>query len=219
MMSVLARVPVFDEELRAISKTFTRSPIRIGRHKRSDVGLRHPRVARSQGEIVFGRGKLAFRNLAWVKKVWIDGHRVARGEMVPLLDNSVIVIGPFKISVTLRKTPCRYDYHSRKVTPLVLRRLSVEELDESYASVETSPQTPLGRPPADQVLRRFAGGLLAIHRSMPRDSRADLPAFQDSDELVSYLLDPTASTDRLEGLDDELTRIAGQIAIHPCGER
>ena len=128
---------------RMFSRTFAASPIRIGSHRASDLHLRHPQVARYHGEIFFEPGSACFLNRAWSKQTSVDEWRLARGEAVWLTEWSVIALGPFRIDLSLCKPRLRDAERSRKVTPLVLPRLPVAELEAAAA------------PTSDRVLASF----------------------------------------------------------------
>jgi predicted component of type VI protein secretion system len=105
---------------RMFSRTFAGSPIRIGSHRSNDLRLRHREVARCHGEIGFEAGSVWLRNRAWTRRTLVDEAPLARGEAVTVTDQSVIVIGPFRIDVSLCKPRLREAERSRRTTPLVL---------------------------------------------------------------------------------------------------
>jgi predicted component of type VI protein secretion system len=139
---LVALVTILDTSSeRMFSRTFAASPIRIGSRRGSDLHLRHPQVAGRHGEISFQPGCACFLNRAWSKRTCVDQWRLAHGEAVWLAEQSVIALGPFRIDVSLCKPRLRDAERSRKVTPLILPRLSVADLvADSYAGVQVSDQ-------------------------------------------------------------------------------
>src|SRR6185369_15464565 len=89
------------------SQTFTvrcaSSPARIGRSRTSEVWLDHRAVARHHAELLFNAHGIYFRNLAWIRKTFVDGLRIRRGVSVELDETAVVLVGPFKIEVCLRR--------------------------------------------------------------------------------------------------------------------
>jgi hypothetical protein len=147
MTALSAWLEVVDTEIGyRFTRRFTASPISIGRALINNVCLQHPDIADRHGEISIGPRFARFRSRAWIKKSWIDGRRVRRGEFVKLAQESVLALGPFRMTLRFQVRDRQYE-RQHKVTPLALVRLpewdgawEVEQIREPYSAIETSPR-------------------------------------------------------------------------------
>ncbi len=145
---VVARVTIVDTNVeRMFTYRFALSPIRLGRHRASDLRLRHAQVARWHGEIGFAPDLVFFRNRAWTKPTWVDGRRLARGEAVTLSEHSVIAVGCFEIDVHLCRPAMRERERARKVAPLFWTPFSIVELARGDAGVGLGASADGGEAP------------------------------------------------------------------------
>lgn len=174
---------------RTLIRTFAASPVLVGCSPCNTLRLEDPTVAPIHGEIWVDDDGLFFGNLA--STTWLDDHPLAIGALAPLTERSKLLVG-------------RYS-------------LTVYRLDERLPGVpagKTAPRAPaldfwppqstkfLAR--ALSVLTEFADALVELKKRMVLPTGSMLDAISDPDDMLAYLLDPSAPDARVEELRSDL---------------
>ena len=224
MNNIEAMVTIVDTETgHMFGKRFSSSPIRIGSSGRDHLRLRHTAVGPGHGEILFFGPRVAlFRNRSWLRKSWVDGVRTKRGQSLTLGAQSIVIVGPFEISVVVRRRTADRD-RARKVTPLALTRppgwegrWNLDLVAQPYLTFETFASQRLpnnGHGRDASVAQNSPGAVISAGRQKPRDGTdVRVRASIERHELLNHLVEPRSSDSRLDDLDGELSRIAASVA-------
>lgn len=170
-------------------RAFAASPVLVGCSPCNTLRLEDPSVAPIHGEIWFGDDFLSFGNLAsWT---WLDDHPLAIGTLTPLTESSNLLIGPYSLTVY------RLDE----------RRPGVPAAETTHRAPGLAfwpPQSTkfLGR--ALSVLTEFADALVDLRKRMVLPTGSILDTISDPDDILAYLLDPSAPDARVEELRSDL---------------
>lgn len=174
---------------RTLIQTFARSPVVVGSSPRTALRLEDPAVAPVHGEIWFGEDFLSFGNLA--SKTWLDDHPLEVGVLAPLTDSSALMVGPY--CLTIYRLGAR-----RPGTP-------VDETAVPRTALDFwPPQSTKFLTRALSVLTEFADALVDLKKGMVLPTGSILDAISDPDDMLAYLLDPSAPDARVEELRSEL---------------
>lgn len=157
---------------------FASSPIRVGRSLHNELALEHPFVSHCHGLFVFDSDHVTFVDVGSTNGSFLNGTRLDKNQRVTLHDSAALTIGPLRLET--RREP--------RHTPA--------------PAAGTSPRSAL-------LQRRFAQSFIELRRGqcqllcelgLPVPSDDELGNIHSADELLGYLLDPSASEDRVDGL-------------------
>jgi pSer/pThr/pTyr-binding forkhead associated (FHA) protein len=184
--------------------TFTRAPVRVGRHHGNQVRLDARIVSRRHGAFLFSTDGVQYIDYASANGTYVDGVRVNANRPIDIRNSSVITIAPFQIVASLHLADAR--------------RLSNDP--NASTPVETirgnlpMRRAPSLREPADFVVAQRATRVLGVvaEQLLTAGSRtaqtlSPLRLASSADEIVALLLDPAAGDQRF----DELRELLGEL--------
>jgi predicted component of type VI protein secretion system len=186
------------------AQTFTRAPVRVGRHDGNQVRLDARIVSRRHGAFLFSKDGVQYIDYASANGTFVDGVRVDANRPIDIRSSSVITIAPFQIVASLHLVDAR----RRSTDP------NASTPVESIGGTRPMPHAPSLREPADleraqratRVLGIVAEQLLAGGSRTAR-TLSPLRLAVSSDEIVALLLDPVGGDQRF----DELRELLGEL--------
>lgn len=182
--------------------TFTRAPVRVGRHDGNQVRLDARIVSRRHGAFLFSKDGVQYIDYASANGTYVDGVRVDANRPVDIRSSSLITIAPFQIVASLHLVDARRRSNdSNASTP-------VESIG---GTLPMRHARSLGEPADDAQRATRALGVVAeqLLAAGSRTARtlSPLRLAVSSDEIVALLLDPAAGEQRF----DELRELLGEL--------
>jgi len=174
---------------RILIRTFAVSPVLVGCSPRATLRLEDPEVAPSHGEIWFGDDCLSFGNLA--TKTWLDDHPLPVGALAPLTGSSALMVGPYCLAA--------YRLGDRRPSSPAARVGAPRAVFDFWP-----PQSTKFLARALSVLTEFADALVDLKKGVVLPTGSILGAIGDPDDILAYLLDPSAPDARVEELRSDL---------------
>lgn len=174
---------------RTMIRTFVVSPVVVGRASRAALRLENHAVAPVHGEIWFDDDLLSFGNLA--PKTWLNDHPLEVGALAPLTESSALMVGPYCLTV----------YRLGDRPPGVA---AADTALPRSALDFWPPQSTKFLTRALSVLTEFADALVDLRDGMVLPTGSILGAISDPDDILAYLLDPSAPDTRVEELRSDL---------------
>jgi len=174
---------------RTLIRTFAVSPVVVGSGPRAALRLEDPAVAPVHGQIWFCDDVLHFGNLA--PKTWLNDHPLEVGALAPLTEKSALMVGSFCLTV-YRLGERRPDVPAAEAS---LRKATLDSWP---------PQSTKFLTRALSVLTEFADALVDLKKSIVLPTGSILDTIDDPDDILAYLLDPSAPGARVEELRTDL---------------
>ena len=218
------------------TRSFGKSPVRIGRNQLNDIPLDDPFVSEWHGIIRFDGDGVAYFDMGSTNGTIVDGGRIQKNIPSPLSRESRIVLGRRELSVTpperaaapapaadegIHKT-IGWGEPIPALRPAVAQPLQVS----SGRRAAFAPGAPIAEArPADarvaQILAAFCEAFVGLRKGFQQfgaevgvrtiNGASPLYRARSREELMGYLLDPTNSA---EAVTNELIGVFADLGIH-----
>ncbi len=215
MPALRLTISVLDREKdKRIVGAFYRSPVLVGRDPTNGLRLHASTVSRHHGAFLFSSGLLQYVDLGSTNGTVVDGVRAASDVPIDIRPSSVIVVGPFELTIDLHlvahdgpadgdatgrvEQPVQATHHTSRGAPVLKLVPDVPGTRER--------RSPASLPRALQVISVVAEFLVdfkgtSIHSASP------LRSADDPEKIVAYLVEPDGN-ERLAELRAALTDLA-----------
>lgn len=215
MPAVRLTISVLDREKDTrIVGAFYRSPVLVGRDPTNGLRMHASTVSRHHGAFLFSTGLLQYVDLGSTNGSIVDGIRAEPDVPIDVRPSSIIVVGPFELTVDLHLVahdgPDDADATGRVEQPVQVaqhasRRAPVLKLVPGVPGA-SDWRSPASLPRALQVISVVAEFLVdfkatSIHSASP------LQSADDPEKIVAYLVEPDGN-ERLAELRAALTDLA-----------
>jgi len=204
-----------------VARSFTRSPVLVGRQYGNQLRLDARMVSRRQGAFLFSKDGLQYIDYNSANGSYIDGIRVAANTPTDIRDSSVITIVPYQIVAQVNLVdPRRLSNDPNAQTPTVaLRPRSAppeERTWQEIVDIGGAARRAGSAPESPELLRRAARVIeIVAERMLAAGSRtaaslSPLRLAASPDEMMALLLDPAGGEQRLAELRELLAELLGR---------
>jgi hypothetical protein len=168
---------------------FAHSPVRVGRSLLNELTLDYAFVSHCHGMFYFTDDRIEFVDVGSTNGSFVGGVRLAINQRSRLSPPAAVTIGALRLLVRLE---CRVESNHTPAAQSAPSTRLCEQFALSFLELRRGQQQLIG-----------ALGL-------PLSTRGELQALDTPHALLAYLLDPAASTDRI----DELSRAHADLMRH-----